>query len=403
MRRIATALTLLAAAALAQDAAEEKMKAKDYEGALAEYDKAIAAAPEDVGPHRGRARALRLLGRYEEATKAYDRAIALAKAPDADLFFERGLARWGLEDHAAAAADLSRAIEIKPSPLLLRVRSDLKRQQYDYEGALADLDRALELGATDLTSLERRGLVKESLRDFAGAMEDYSRLADLAPTHPRPYSLRAAVKLSSGDYEGAIGDYDGAVYNDETDGHAYIGRARARYALGQKEAADADAAKAVEVAPDAGVHFDRGRYYYDTGRAKEAVADLAKSVELDPTGREYARLALFLARAQVGERKAAAEELKAYAAGREEKEDWFSKVAALLCGDMPEESFLAAAKDENKHRTREQECEAFWYAGAVRRLDGDAAKAKEYFERCVATDIRNFIEHDAAQCALRGY
>jgi lipoprotein NlpI len=67
---------------------------------------------------------------------------------------------------------------------------------------------------------------------------------------------------------------------------------------------------------------------------------------------------------------------------------------------MKEEALLAAAKSDNEHQAREQECEAGWYAGAMRLLDGDAAGAKPLLERSVATDVRNFIEYGSAKMAL---
>ena len=67
---------------------------------------------------------------------------------------------------------------------------------------------------------------------------------------------------------------------------------------------------------------------------------------------------------------------------------------------MKEEAFVASAKAENANVAREQECEAAWYAAAVRLLDGDAAGAKPLLDRCIATDVRNFIEYGSAQAAL---
>ena len=101
MRCIAV-LLLAASVAAAQDAAEKKMRAEDYEGALAEYDKMIAAAPEDPRGHRGRGRALHYLDRYEESIASYDRAIALTKTPDPDFHYERGLVKWSRDDLSGA-------------------------------------------------------------------------------------------------------------------------------------------------------------------------------------------------------------------------------------------------------------------------------------------------------------
>jgi len=399
---------LLASTALAQDVplaeAAKKMAAKDYAGALAEFDNAIKEAPKDASAHAGRAWALQALGRLDEALAASTRAIELK--PGGAYYQQRGYLQLARGDEAAAIADFTKGIEIDPGrTILYRARADVLRGQHDYAGAIKDYTKAYEMNPADINgtnALDGRGQAKEALRDFKGAIEDYTLLCNAAPQSPRPFSQRGDVEFALGQFKEAIGDYDAAVYNDEKDSHAYVSRARAKLALGDQKGADADAAAAVEANPDADAFSDRGRYFYDTGRPKEAAKDLAQSVQMDPKGQDYTRFFLFLARAKNGERAAAAAELKAYADSREEKDDWYSKVAAFLSGQMKEDAFLAAAKTANENQTREQECESSWYAGAARLLDGDAAGAKPLLERCVATDVRNFIEYESAKMALAG-
>jgi tetratricopeptide (TPR) repeat protein len=400
-------LLLAAAAAWGQGAshesAEKKLEARDFAGALAEYEKLIEGAPGDARAHIGRAQALSALDRVDDAIKGLDRATE-AVPTDARIPYMRGLMRMRKQELDAAIADFGRAIDLNPKDgRFYRWRGDVRSLKHDYLAAHGDYDKAYEINARDLTALEKRAAMKEALRDSKGTIEDYTLLTEAAPRHPRPFQLRGFAKLQTGDFRGAIDDFDGAIYNDEKAAPAYVGRARARWALGQKEAADADAAKAVEVDPVANTFSDRGRYYFDTGRSKEAALDLKKAIEMDSTDPDdYTRFVLFLARARNGERAAAAAERKAVADGREEKDDWYAKVAAFLSGQTKEADFLASAKGENANHARELECEACWYAGAVRLLDGDAAGAKPLFERCVATDVRNFIEYGSAQATLAG-
>lgn len=394
---------LLASAAFAQDAslaeADRKMRAKDFEGALKEFDKAIEEAPEDPRAYAGRAGALSALKRGDEAIASVTRAIELR--PDGRFYHLRGLLHLADDDEAAALADFEKGIEIAPAMgILQRARADVLYRRHDYAGAEKGYQRAFEIDARDLTAVERLGQTKESLRDFGGAIREYTYLAEAAPQHPRPFQMRGGVKLEVGDYKGAIEDFDAAIFNDEKDGHSYVSRARAKLALGKREEADADAAKATEMDDGARTWAERGRYWFDTQRTKEAAADLAKAVEKDPEDQDYTRLFLFLARSRLGERDAAAAQLKAYADSRGRKDDWYGRIAAFLTGQTKEEAFLASAKAENENVAREQECEASWYAGAMRLLAGDEAGAKPLLERCIATDIRNFIEYGSAKAAL---
>jgi len=396
---------LLATAAFAHDddlslaEAEKKMRAGDYAGALEEYDHAIEHDPNVAKAHAGRAAALYSLGRRDEAFASISRAIELE--PDARSYQIRGRMQIARQDLPAAVADFTKALEIAPEDGdLYRERASARRRQCDYAGALADYTKALEVNARDLTALDGRGHMKEALHDYEGAIEDYTTLVYAAPRAPEPFSMRGDVKQVLGRYREAVDDYDAAIYNNPRDAHSYISRARAKLALGDKEGAESDAAEACKPPENAQAFAERGRYYFDTGRPKEAVADLAKAVQMDAKGQDYTRFYLFLARAKLGERETAAAELKAFAASRKEKGDWYAKVVALLTGGMKEDALLAAAKDDNPNRTREQECEASWYSAAVRLLDGDAAGAKPLLAQCIATDVRNFIEYTSAKAAL---
>ena len=95
-------------------------------------------------------------------------------------------------------------------------------------------------------------------------------------------------------------------------------------------------------------------------------------------------------------------EMKAYLDQREKKDDWYAKVARFLSGQMIEKDFLAAAAaNPSPGLSSQHKCEAYWYAGAVRRIDGDEAKAKEYFKASLATNQYDFVEHESATLALK--
>jgi len=90
--------------ALLVDRARALAELKDYAGALADLDRALALAPADGDAAAFRAAALRHLGRLEEALAAAEHAVRLAPGnPSARL--ERGLVRAALGDGAGARAD----------------------------------------------------------------------------------------------------------------------------------------------------------------------------------------------------------------------------------------------------------------------------------------------------------
>ena len=56
---------------------------------------------------------------------------------------------------------------------------------------------------------------------------------------------------------------------------------------------------------------------------------------------------------------------------------------------------------DDKTTDAERHCEAYFYAGTKRLIDGDKKTAQDYFEKCVATGLKNFSEYDCAAAELK--
>lgn len=421
MRRLMV-FVLLAMAASAQEtpleSAERKLASDDWRGAVADYTKAIEAAPEDARAYTGRGFAYQMLGGHELALKDLTKAIEIAA--DSALHASRAYSHLELGAPDAAIADCDRAIALALEEMLAdspraastahRLRGDALCAKHDTASALTDYDHAARLNPRSALAFERRGLAKQALLDYPGSVEDFDRVVEREPGREQGYAQRGRARTYVGDLAGAIEDFRTALAKGGAgaDQVTRVSLARALWALGEHAPADAEVAKAAAaVAPPAAdreAAFRRvavieavGRYYFDTGRPKEAAAMIGSTVAV---GTDYSKLYFFLARARLGERAHAARQLKAHADGLGKKDDWYAHLAYFMCGQRKEEQLFAAAKSPNSQLAREQECEACWYAGAIRLLDGDTAGAKALFERCVQTDLRSFIEYESAKMAL---
>src|SRR5262249_1363366 len=74
---------------------------------------------------------------------------------------------------------------------------------------------------------------------------------------------------------------------------------------------------------------------------------------------------------------------------------WPTKVATFLVGELQETDFLNGAENG------EQRCEAYYYVGAKRLIDGDAGTARTYFEKCTGTECKTSLEYTSAAAELR--
>lgn len=128
-------------------AANAKMNRGDYDGAIADCDRAIALDPDDPGGCN-----------------------------------IRGMSKWRKGDHDDAIADFDRAIELDPEHgMAYHIRGMIKGDQGNYEEAIADFDRAIELDITDADIYNWRGFAKMSIGDYSGAVADYDRAIALDP------------------------------------------------------------------------------------------------------------------------------------------------------------------------------------------------------------------------------
>jgi tetratricopeptide (TPR) repeat protein len=129
--------------------AEEKYHNDDYQGAIADYTKAIEINPLSEVAYAYRGEMKQLLGKYSEALIDLNKAIEL--------------------DPGYGFAYFIRAI----------IKSDLK----DYQGAFADFDKAIEIDPLNESNYGMRALIKENMGDLQGACSDWRKAADLGDSY----------------------------------------------------------------------------------------------------------------------------------------------------------------------------------------------------------------------------
>lgn len=103
-----------------------------------------------------------------QARPVYGQALALA--PNAAIYNDRGVARWLLRDLKGALEDLDQAITLDPRYALAYTNQGAVRfAQGDLKGALADYDQAIALDPKFAFAYVNRGLDRKSQGDLDGA------------------------------------------------------------------------------------------------------------------------------------------------------------------------------------------------------------------------------------------
>ncbi len=206
-----------------------------WEEAVAHFDAAIALAPEQAGPHLGRANALFDLGRPAAALAGYDAVIALEPAL-ASAHNNRGNALNTLGRPVEALASLQAAIEIDPAYAgAFNSQGAILRTLGQHQAAVASYSRAIALSPGFAPAYNNRGNVLYDLGALDEALADYDRALAIDPGYAGAWRNRASALYRQNHLTPAIAAYDQAIRLDPSLASARHDRGLALLQLGDFE------------------------------------------------------------------------------------------------------------------------------------------------------------------------
>jgi tetratricopeptide (TPR) repeat protein len=247
--------------------------------------------PWDARLQAVRSRALRALGRGQEAAACYDEAIqmsphdvlvrlAVLSPPKNLVQYAKALAqvRRLLERHPEQAEGSRRALGQKFCELG-RLLSSKDRLQEAAEAC----DQAVELAPDERRAWRERGSIFEKLGQWNKAAAHWSKAIARNPKDKAGWALRAFAYAQQGQESKAIADYTQAIALEPKNASLYDCRAEAYAALGRYPEALADCSKAIELYPkDAAAYAMRGDAYWHLGKHAQAIVECTKGLALDP-------------------------------------------------------------------------------------------------------------------------
>jgi membrane associated rhomboid family serine protease len=214
----------------------------DAAGARAEYDRAIAAHPDEPLLLAGRAALRDPAGAKEDV----DRALALDPRCADALLARARLA----ESPRAALEDAERALEAEPSHLPARYWRAMWRAGFGEQAAAeADLKAVAGAGGDDLLTLQYRAFAAMALQDAKGARVLLDRAIAGGVTAPGIHQLRAEARGRLRDARGAIEDWTKVLEADPGAVLARIERAYQSRLAGFPSDAMRDLEEALALAP----------------------------------------------------------------------------------------------------------------------------------------------------------
>jgi tetratricopeptide (TPR) repeat protein len=352
-------------------AVQEKLAKGDFAGALVEVNRLLQIDPKNP-------QAIAHRGLCQSGLKQYDKALKdFAAALDLDprqiyAFLGRADVHWARREYEEAIKDSTRAIEISPvQPVAHALRGLCWIQKSSFLQARQDLERAIRFLAEskDAQGLFLRGASKHWTHDFEGAEADLSKAVDLAPRHQQ----------------------------------ALLTRGRNRLLTGKSRDAQSDLRRAVELDPkDGAAGLLLGDACYFESQWPEAAAAWRKALESDPSVEDEARLRIFRARAQAGERDAAIQELQDWVKKRKPplEEGDVRQTKDFFVGALSQEAFLLDVSQGDDRRLLERRCARLADAGLLRLLSKDAPGAQALFRQALETKVKEQISYAFAASQL---
>ena len=149
----------------------------DNDGAIAEFNKAIAADPASADAYYNRGFVYYKKGRFEEAVADCTKAIELNPAAE-DAYYNRALAYY---------------------------------KQGDFDEAIADYNKVMQMNPGASDALYGRGLCYYKKNDIKQAIADYDKVIAMRPDFPLAYSARAVAYFSKHDYGRTLADVNKAI------------------------------------------------------------------------------------------------------------------------------------------------------------------------------------------------
>jgi ankyrin repeat protein len=149
-------------------------------------------------------------------------------------------------------------------------------------------------------------------------------------------------------------------------------------------------------------YHNRGCSDFNAHNFTNALADFRKSAELGSDYQDYTYFRIWIIRSRLGEKEAATRELAAYLDHRKisDANDWPLQVGRFLAGQSTESNFLATADSPNPQKAKEQHCEANFYIGSKRLVEGDKLGAIDFFQKCKDSNLTDFEEYQSATSEL---
>ena len=198
------------------DRCRAHLELANYKNAISDCTHAITLTNDPTEPLLSRGTAYYRQGNYQAAINDSDRVIALHKC-DFRAYYNRALAYAGEKNYLKAVADLNLALVQLPnnSPVLLAdIYTDRGLARFelaDYQAAMQDFSLAIRLNPQDERAYYNRGCTCFRHGDYLTAIHNFTTALQLNPDNAQAHLNRGIARHQLGYQQAAIQDLQQAA------------------------------------------------------------------------------------------------------------------------------------------------------------------------------------------------
>jgi tetratricopeptide (TPR) repeat protein len=330
-------------------AGQEKLKVRDFDGAIPDFERCLELQPEEY-----------------------------------NACFGLGICLWEKEEFKKARDQFAKVVELvekeKPGAPLPGVHQKLLGCAIlleDFDAAEREATHLLKIQATGEYYYDR-ALARQRKGDLKGAVEDCESALKEDSLLTKARTLKAELLLAQGDGKAALEELAEAIRLRPSDPEAFLARACAHYRLERWNEADGDLQSVLKL-------------------------NKGQSSNLETQG--YSRALLYLVMVRRGTRPPPKDTVSGFekvlkGLERNPSKNHLLALPLHMAGQLPEAELLAAAEAAPGRKTQAR-AEALFFIAELKFLENDQAGARAAFKKCVETGARGVFEHDLAELRLK--
>ncbi|WP_372371118.1 tetratricopeptide repeat protein [Candidatus Uabimicrobium sp. HlEnr_7] len=251
---------------------------KEYEKALADYNKALELTSGYRDVHFNRAILYTKMRKYNKALVDYSKAIEL-DPKFTQSYMNRGSLYQQIKEYGKALIDYNKVIELNPKFHKINYsRGTLYTEIKQYRKALADYSKAIEFNPQSIGTYMNRGSLYTEIKQYRKALADYDKVIELDPKLAMVYMNRGLLYIERKQYDKALVDCSKAIDLDSKLLNAYVSRGLVYQETNEYEKALIDYSKAIalNLSDNSLTHLYRGYVYINLKPYNKAINDFKK-------------------------------------------------------------------------------------------------------------------------------